>query len=116
MVLDTMLSSFSELQANHQLTLKFFLYQKYYEEEDDVKAELLSVSLNGFIVTAYDDADGYLHHLQSFIPVGFEEETKAFLRKFPHFFSYKKKVNELKQQLNEMINDFQKPFMELKYS
>jgi hypothetical protein len=109
-VLDTMLSSFSELQANHQLTLKFFLFQKCYLEEDDEKAELLSVSLGGFTVTAYDDVEGYLHHLQSFIPVGFEEEAKAFLYKLPHLFSYKKKVNELKQQLHEMINDFQKPF------
>jgi hypothetical protein len=114
MVLDTILSNSSELQANHQLTLKFFLYQKCYEEEvdDDEKAELFSVSLGGFTITAYDNAEGYLLHFQSFIPVGFEEETKAFVRKFPHLFSSKKKVNELKQQLN----DFQNLFMELKYN
>jgi hypothetical protein len=66
--------------------------------------------LGSFEVMVYDNAEGYLHRLQSFLPVGFEEETKCFLLKFPRLFSYKKKINELQKQLIEMINDFQKPF------
>jgi hypothetical protein len=107
-LLDKILSDFGELQANHHLTLKFFLFQKCFE--DDEKAEKLSIALGSFEVTDYDNAESYLYHLQSFIPVGFEEESTAFLRKFPRPFSYKKKINELQKQVNEMINDFQKPF------
>jgi hypothetical protein len=110
-----MISHFKELQSSHPLLLKHFLYQQFMKKAEYEKAEELANALNGCEVTAaadvYDTIESYRQHLLSFLPLGFDEYLNLFLSKSSSkLFSYRKKINEIKQQLKEMLNDFEKPF------
>jgi hypothetical protein len=110
-VLDSMISAFTVIRSRHPLTLKFLLYQQFIHDEEYDKAELLINEFEEFDTSSVDDnPESYQQRLQSIFPVGFDENLKLAFSKTPKLLPYRKKVNEMKQQLAEMVSDLQKPF------
>jgi GTPase SAR1 family protein len=108
--LDNVLLKFSTLQRSHQVSLKFLLYQQFINEDEYDKAEMLINDFEGFDTSSAEDTvQSYQQRLQSFFPVGFDDDFKVAFSKTPKLLPYRKKINEIKQHLNEMLSDLQKP-------